>query len=125
MWRYYDLLSFRPLAEIAKLRAAVDGGANPRDIKMQLGAEIVARFHGAQAGPAAQAAFIAQFSRGALPDDIPTIKIGVPSSEGLPIDRALKEAGMVSSNAEGNRWEESGVGKEWVREGRFRGVRGL
>src|SRR3546814_13079374 len=56
MWRYYDLLSFRPLAEIAKLRAAVDGGANPRDIKMQLGAEIVARFHGAQAGPAAQAA---------------------------------------------------------------------
>src|SRR3546814_10937339 len=70
---------------------------------MQLGAEIVARFHGAQAGPAAQAAFIAQFSRGALPDDIPTIKIGVPSSEGLPIARALKEAGLVSSNAEGNR----------------------
>src|SRR3546814_2219544 len=73
---------------------------------MQLGAEIVARFHGAQAGPAAQAAFIAQFSRGALPDDIPTIKIGVPSSEGLPIARALKEAGLVSSNAEGNRSEE-------------------
>src|SRR3546814_19277421 len=70
---------------------------------MQLGAEIVARFHGAQAGPAAQAAFIAQFSRGALPADIPTIKIGVPSGEGLAIARALKVAGLVSSNAEGNR----------------------
>lgn len=103
MWRYYDLLSFRPLAEIEELRAAVDGGANPRDIKMQLGVEIVARFHGTQAGSAAQAAFTAQFSRGALPDDIPTIKVAMPSREGLPIARALKEAGLVSSNAEGNR----------------------
>src|SRR3546814_20404763 len=101
MWRYYDLLSFRPLAEIAKLRAAVDGGANPRDIKMQLGAEIVARFHGAQAGPAAQAAFIAQFSRGALPDDIPPITVGVPSSQGLRFPGDLPEAGLVPLNAQG------------------------
>ncbi|WP_366514966.1 tyrosine--tRNA ligase [Solimonas terrae] len=103
MWRYYDLLSFRPLAEIAHLRAAVADGANPRDIKMQLGVEIVSRFHGTQAGDAAQAAFVAQFSRGALPDDIPEIRIGIAAEGGLAIARALREAGLVSSNAEGNR----------------------
>jgi len=102
MWRYYDLLSFRPLQEIQALRASIAQGANPRDIKMQLGVEIVARFHGAAAAAAAHAAFIAQFSRGAPPDDIPEIRI--PSdAAGLPIARALKEAGLVGSNAEGNR----------------------
>ena len=103
MWRYYDLLSFRPLAEIARLRASVDEGANPRDIKMQLGVEIVGRFHGATSANAARDAFVAQFSRGALPDDIPQIRVAVAAGSGLAIARALKEAGLVASNAEGNR----------------------
>ncbi|WP_028008374.1 tyrosine--tRNA ligase [Solimonas flava] len=102
MWRYYELLSFRPLAEIQRLRISVADGANPRDVKMELGVELVSRFHGGEAGAAAKAAFIAQFSQGALPEDIPQIRIAVPVA-GMPIARVLKEAGLVSSNAEGNR----------------------
>jgi tyrosyl-tRNA synthetase len=102
MWRWYELLSFRPLSEVAALRAGVAGGANPRDVKMSLGIEIVDRFHGTGAGEAAKAAFIAQFSQGALPDNIPEVRIAVPA-EGLALARVLKEAGLVASNAEGNR----------------------
>jgi tyrosyl-tRNA synthetase len=102
MWRYFDLLSFRPLAELRRLRESVAGGANPRDIKMELGVELVARFHGAAAGEAARAGFIAQFSQRELPQDIPEIRIAAPA-EGLPLARVLKEAGLVASNAEGNR----------------------
>jgi len=102
MWRYYELLSFRPLAEVEALRQAVAQGANPRDAKMELGVELVDRFHGAGAGEAARAAFIAQFSKGALPDEIPEIAIAAPA-EGLALFKVLKEASLVGSNAEGNR----------------------
>ncbi|MCX7072624.1 MAG: tyrosine--tRNA ligase [Gammaproteobacteria bacterium] len=102
MWRYYDLLSFRPLQEIAELRRAVAEGANPRDIKLTLGEEIVARFHGTAAGPAARAAFIAQFAQGQLPENIPEVVITVPEA-GLSLAALLKEAGLVGSNGEGNR----------------------
>lgn len=102
MWRYYDLLSFKPLAAIAALRKSVEEGANPRDIKMALGVELVDRFHGAGAGEQAREAFIAQFSRGNLPENIPEVTLAVPP-EGMPLARALKEAGLVASNGEGNR----------------------
>jgi len=102
MWRWYELLSFRPLSELAALRDQVAAGANPRDVKMALGIEIVDRFHGAGAGEAAKAAFIAQFSQGALPDNIPEVSIAVPAA-GLLLARLLKEAGLVASNGEGNR----------------------
>ncbi|HEX4895169.1 MAG TPA: tyrosine--tRNA ligase [Solimonas sp.] len=102
MWRYFDLLSFRPLSEIAGLRHAVTEGANPRDIKMSLAVELVDRFHGVGAGEAAKSAFIAQFSQGALPESIPEVSVAVPA-EGLPLPRLLKEAGLVASNAEGVR----------------------
>lgn len=102
MWRYYDLLSFRPLQEIAALRRAVSEGANPRDIKLTLGEEIVARFHGVAAGSAARAAFIAQFAQGQLPENIPEVTITVPEA-GTSLAALLKEAGLVGSNSEGNR----------------------
>ena len=102
MWRYYDLLSFRPLSDIRRLRDSVDQGANPRDIKMELGVEIVSRFHGAGAGEQAKAAFIAQFSQGALPDQIQEVTLAAPQ-EGLPLARVLKEAGLVSSTSDANR----------------------
>lgn len=102
MWRYFDLLSFRPLAEIAALRRSVTEGANPRDIKLSLGAELVSRFHGAAAGPAARDAFIAQFSQGQMPENIPELTVAVPPG-GLSLAAILKEAGLVASNAEGNR----------------------
>jgi tyrosyl-tRNA synthetase len=102
MWRYYDLLSFRSLHQIGDLRrSVVENGANPRDVKMKLAVEIVDRFHGAGAGEQARAAFIAQFSRGELPQDIPEIAVTAP--EGLPLPRALKEAGLVPSTGEANR----------------------
>ena len=102
MWRYYDLLSFRPLAEIAALRKSVDDGANPRDIKLSLAEEIVGRFHGAAIGAAAREAFIAQFTQGQLPENIPEISISVPMA-GLSLAAILREAGLVGSNGEGNR----------------------
>ena len=102
MWRYYELLSFRPLAEIEALKQSAAEGANPRDIKMALGAELVERFHGMGSGEAARAGFIAQFSQGALPDHIEEISLAAPAS-GLPLLKALKEAGLVSSNTEAGR----------------------
>jgi tyrosyl-tRNA synthetase len=102
MWRYYELLSFKPLAELEQLRKSVEDGANPRDVKMELGVEIASRFHGASAGEAARAAFIEQFSKGALPEQIPEVNVAVPSA-GLALARVLKEAGLVASNGEGTR----------------------
>jgi len=102
MWRYYDLLSFRPLGEVSRLRKSLEGGANPRDVKMALAAEIVDRFHGVGAGARAQAAFIAQFSQGALPDDIPEVRLAAPP-EGLPLPRVLKEAGLCASTSDATR----------------------
>ena len=102
MWRYYDLLSYKPLADVARLKKSIEAGANPRDIKMELAIEIVDRFHGAGMGEKSKSAFIAQFAKGGLPDDIPEIVLAVPA-EGLLLAKTLKEAGLVASNAEGNR----------------------
>lgn len=102
MWRYYDLLSFRPLSEIAGLRASVEQGANPRDIKFALGREIVGRFHGLAAGEAAQREFVAQFSQGELPENIPEIELAV-AEKGMGLAQILRQAGLVASNTEGNR----------------------
>src|SRR5687767_11339091 len=70
MWRYFELLSFRPLADIAALRSAVDAGRNPRDVKFELGVELVDRFHGAGAGARAREAFVARFQQGHVPEQI-------------------------------------------------------
>ena len=102
MWRYFDLLSFRPLAEIAQFKADIAVGANPRDVKMSLGEELVARFHGASAGSAAREGFVAQFSQGRLPDEIPEVAIPVPV-EGLALVKVLKEAGLCASTSEAGR----------------------
>ncbi len=102
MWRYYDLLSFRPLTEIAQLKKNLERGGNPRDVKMELGVEIVDRFHGRGAGEKARQAFIEQFSKGALPADIPEIALVSPP-EGLPLTRALKEAGLCPSTSDAGR----------------------
>jgi tyrosyl-tRNA synthetase len=102
MWRYFDLLSFRSIREINELRDRVEAGANPRDVKFELARELVARFHGATEAEAAMRDFIAQFSEGALPDDIQEVALAGPP-EGLPLARALKEAGLVASTSEANR----------------------
>ena len=108
MWRYFDLLSFRSTAEIAALREAVAAGRNPRDVKFELGVEIVSRFHGAGAGEAARDAFIARFSKGALPDEIPEVQLAVAAA-GAKLAWVMKEAGLAPSTTEAMRLLKQGA----------------
>ena len=103
MWRYFELLSFRPLAEVEGLRRGVEEGANPRDVKMQLGQEIVARFHDRAAAETARQAFVDQFSKGALPDNIPELTVSATDADGIALPKALKEAGLCASGSEASR----------------------
>ncbi len=107
MWRYFELLSFRPLQEIARLREEVAQGRNPRDIKFELGVELVDRFHGLGAGEKARDAFIARFQKKQLPDDMPEVEL----DEGVAIVEALNKAGLIQSNSEGFRHIKAGAVK--------------
>lgn len=99
MWRYFELLSFRPLPEIGSLREAIRQGRNPRDVKFELAREIVARFHDGAAAEQAQRDFIARFRDGETPQDLPEVK--VPSRDGtLGIAHVLKSAGLAGSTSE-------------------------
>lgn len=105
MWRYFELLSFRPLGEIAALKQAVADGRNPRDVKFELGREIVERFHDAGAAGRAQADFIARFSEKALPTDLPETAVFADEKTG---DIALAAAlvagtGLAASGSEARR----------------------
>jgi len=105
MWRYYELLSAADLEAIGALKAACADGMNPRDAKLRLAAEMVARFHGAAAADAAREGFEARFSRGVLPEDLQQVTVaGAP----LPIAQLLKQAGLVPSTSEAMRNIEQG-----------------
>ncbi|MFO1300153.1 MAG: tyrosine--tRNA ligase [Burkholderiaceae bacterium] len=105
MWRYYELLSFRSLAQIAALRAECAAGRNPRDAKVALAQEIVERFHSRAAADAALAEFEARFRHGALPENIPEVVLrGAP----MPIAQLLKQAQLAPSTTEANRNIEQG-----------------
>jgi tyrosyl-tRNA synthetase len=108
MWRYFELLSFRPLGEIEQLRRDVEEGANPRDIKFQLGQEIVARFHDKAAAESAQDNFIARFQKGAMPDEMPELTVAANGGE-LGIANLLKEAALVGSTSEAYRMIKQGA----------------
>ncbi len=104
MWRWYTLLSFRSEAEIAALKAEVEGGRNPRDAKVALAKEITARFHNAAAAEGAEQDFVNR-SKGGIPDDIPEVALtGAP----LAIGALLKAANLVPSSSEGLRMVEQG-----------------
>jgi tyrosyl-tRNA synthetase len=103
MWRYFELLSFRPLGEIAQLKTAIEQGRNPRDVKFELAEEIVSRFHDRAAAIRARENFIARFSQKSLPTDLPLQFLSGADSGGLKLAAALKEAGLVASNSEANR----------------------
>ena len=109
MWRYFDLLSFRSLKEIAQFKAECAAGRNPRDIKVLLGKEIVARFHSEKAAEEALNEFEARFKQGALPQEIPEMTIENIAPEGVGIASLLKTAGLVASSSEGNRAIEQGA----------------
>ena len=108
MWRYFELLSFRPVAEIAEWQRQTTAGLNPRDVKFKLAEELVARFHGIDAGRDALAAFIERFQKGALPENLAEMR--VPSRNGgLAIASLLKEAGLVASTSEALRLIQQGA----------------
>lgn len=109
MWSYYELLSFRPLAELEKLKSDVANGANPRDAKILLAKEIIARFHSEADADAAEQEFINRFQKGAIPDDIQEIEI--VAGEGIGIANVLKDAGLVSSTSEAMRMIKQGAAK--------------
>nr|WP_314740753.1 tyrosine--tRNA ligase [uncultured Haemophilus sp.] len=104
MWDWYNLLSFRPLAEIAQLKAEVEAGKNPRDVKILLAKEIIARFHNEEAANAAEQEFINRFQKGAMPDEMPEFTF-----EGdIGLATLLKEAGLVPSTSEAIRSAQQG-----------------
>ncbi len=108
MWRYFDLLSFRDGAEIEILKAEVAAGRNPRDVKVMLAQELVARFHTAQAAEDALSEFEARFRQGVLPDDMPELML---RGEGGPLAlvQVLKQAGLTASTSEAIRMIEQGA----------------
>jgi tyrosyl-tRNA synthetase len=108
MWRYFELLSFRPLTEIAALRAAVGEGRNPRDVKFELAREIVARFHSADAAAGAQRDFTARFQQGAVPEDLVETQLSI-SGPSARLTAILKELGLVASASEGSRKIQEGA----------------
>jgi tyrosyl-tRNA synthetase len=110
MWRYLELLSFRSMSDIANWRTEVEGGRNPRDIKVLLAQEIVARFHSQRDAEAALSEFEARFRQGALPDDMPEISV-VASGGSIAVPQLLKQADLVSSTSEAMRMIEQGAVK--------------
>jgi tyrosyl-tRNA synthetase len=111
MWRYFELLSFRPLSDIEALKRAVGEGRNPRDVKFELAEEIVARFHDRAAATAARETFIARFSQKTLPTDLPLQFLSSADAGGVRLAAALKEAGLATSNSEANRKIQEGAVK--------------
>ena len=107
MWRWYTLLSFRSEAEIAALRAEVEGGRNPKDAKVMLAKEITARFHSAAAADAAEQDFINR-SKGGVPDEIPEVSLALADGAPLGIGALLKAAGLAPSTTEAGRLIEGG-----------------
>ena len=104
MWDWYNLLSFRPLTEIAQLKEDVANGKNPRDVKILLAKEIIARFHDEAAADAAEQEFINRFQKGAMPDEMPEFTL-----EGeIGLTNLLKEVGLVATTSEANRMVQQG-----------------
>lgn len=110
MWRYFELLSFRPLQEIEQWNKECQQGANPRTYKVKLAQEIIARFHDQAAAEKALEKFEAQFKRGAIPDDIPEIEL-TAAEEGYAIALLLKDAGLTMSTSDSNRMVKQGAVK--------------
>ncbi|MGD8712467.1 MAG: tyrosine--tRNA ligase [Thiohalophilus sp.] len=110
MWRYFELLSFRPMNEIEAFRQDVANGKNPRDIKFLLGEELVSRFHSATAASQAKDNFVSRFQKGAMPDDMPEIELQAAGGK-LLIANLLKDANLVSSTSEALRMIKQGAVK--------------
>lgn len=107
MWRYFELLSFRPLVELNRFKQDVAQGANPRDLKFLLAEELIERFHSRAAAIGAREDFIGRFQKGAMPDEMPEISLST-QEPAIPIARLLKDAGLVASTSEAVRMIQQG-----------------
>lgn len=110
MWRYYELLSFKPIEEIDVYKDKIANGANPRDVKIDLAKELIARFHNEDAAQAAHQEFINRFQKGVMPDEMPEPIIVTENGE-IAIANLLKEAGLVASTSEAMRMIKQGAAK--------------
>ena len=110
MWRYYDLLSFKPIDAITELKDKVAQGANPRDVKIKLAQELIARFHSQADADAALQDFIQRFQKNAIPDDMPEVELALPA-EGIAIGNLLKSADLVASTSDAMRMIKQGAVK--------------
>jgi len=110
MWRYFELLSFRPVEEVEKWKAEIAAGMNPRDVKFQLGMEIVERFHSKADAEAAKQEFINRFRKGEMPEDIPEVTLTAETGE-LPIANLIKGAGLTQSTSDALRMIRQGAVK--------------
>ena len=109
MWRYFELLSFRPMNEIETFRQEISDGKNPRDIKFLLAEEIISRFHSSAAAETAKQDFITRFAKGAIPDEMPDVTLN--PEESIGIAAMLKQAGLTSSTSESFRMIQQGAVK--------------
>ncbi|MFT6194134.1 MAG: tyrosyl-tRNA synthetase [Cognaticolwellia sp.] len=110
MWRYYELLSFKPIDVINGYKENIAAGSNPRDVKIGLAKELIERFHDKAAAEAAHQEFINRFQKGAVPDDISDIDVMAQNGE-IAITNLLKEAGLVASTSEAMRMIKQGAAK--------------
>jgi len=109
MWRYFELLSFRPMSEINQLKQDVSEGGNPREAKIQLAFEIVERFYSKKAARKANDDFINRFSNNAIPDEMPEIVLTAESSGGLWVGHVLKRSDLTKSTSEAKQLLTSGA----------------
>ncbi|MDO6704832.1 tyrosine--tRNA ligase [Photobacterium sp. 1_MG-2023] len=107
MWNYYELLSFRPLEAIEQLKQEIADGRNPRDVKILLAKEIIARFHSEADAEAAEQDFINRFQKGAMPDEMPEFEF----EAGVAIANLLKDADLVNSTSDALRMIRQGAVK--------------
>ena len=110
MWRYFELLSFRPLDEVAELKAGVEAGANPRDIKIELAREIITRFHDEAAAESAYQDFVQRFQKNAIPDEMPEVTVAREDGV-IGIGTLLKQAELVGSTSDAMRMIKQGAVK--------------
>ncbi|MEO9522797.1 tyrosine--tRNA ligase [Marinobacter alexandrii] len=99
LWRYFELLSFRPLAEVDEFRKAVEGGANPQDYKKLLAEEIITRFHNEEAANSAHKSAGNRVALGAIPDNVPTVEVSLGGQSEIPMASVLRLAGLVKNGA--------------------------
>ncbi len=110
MWRYFDLLSFKPITEIEAYKTAIENGLNPRDVKIDLAKELIARFHSDEAAEAAHQEFINRFQKGAMPDEMPEVEL-VTEGGSIAIANLYKDAGLAASTSEAMRMIKQGAAK--------------